>query len=60
MSRKLQAYRNEMVMRVIPNDLAYSYILPSTSLDTALVHSDECRQFGMSPRLIIRDTHHRG
>ena len=30
---------DEMVIRVIPIDLACSYINPSTSLDTAEVHS---------------------
>ena len=30
---------DEMVIRVIPIDLACSYIKPSTSLDTAEVHS---------------------
>lgn len=33
------AYRSDMVMSVMPRDLAASYIFPSTSLDTALVHS---------------------
>lgn len=28
-------------MRVIPSDFACSYIKPSTSLDTALVHSED-------------------
>lgn len=32
-------YRRDIVIRVIPTDLACSYICPSTSLDTALVHS---------------------
>jgi hypothetical protein len=30
---------NEIVIKVIPIDLACSYINPSTSLDTAEVHS---------------------
>lgn len=33
-------YLRDMVIRVIPNDFACSYIRPSTSLDTALVHSE--------------------
>ena len=36
----LQAtYRSEIVISVIPNILACLYVCPSTSLDTALVHS---------------------
>jgi hypothetical protein len=31
--------RRDIVMSVMPRDLACSYICPSTSLDTALVHS---------------------
>jgi hypothetical protein len=32
-------HRREIVISVIPSDFACSYIRPSTSLDTALVHS---------------------
>jgi hypothetical protein len=31
--------RRDIVMSVMPRDLACSYICPSTSLETALVHS---------------------
>lgn len=34
-----ETHRRDMVMRVIPKDFACSYIRPSTSLETALVHS---------------------
>jgi hypothetical protein len=37
--RERKAGTDEMVIKVIPIDLACSYINPSTSLDTAEVHS---------------------
>ena len=37
------AYRKDMVMSVIPSDFACWYIEPSTSVETALVHSVEVR-----------------
>lgn len=37
--RERPAYRREIVMRVMPFALSASYMEPSTSLDTALVHS---------------------
>lgn len=33
------AYRKDIVMSVIPSDFACWYIEPSTSVETALVHS---------------------
>lgn len=36
-------YRSEIVISVMPIDFACSYIRPSTSLDTALVHSTKGR-----------------
>lgn len=37
--QRMETYRSEMVISVIPSDFACSYMRPSTSLDTALVHS---------------------
>lgn len=40
------AYRKVMVIKVTPRALSDSYILPSTSLDTALVHSSNIANLG--------------